>query len=209
MNHWQKQLHKYVKEYNHSIQVYMLNVSVWAVAHKLYFLDHIWSLCFHKMLETSGGAGSWFERPHLTTASCSSNYSLSVSASRWPHLYHHLHLSRDQSGQTFISWGGGHIWLHTGFVFARFYSEYEEAEWPSALQNEVHKTRAARNYCTKTSTKDGALYRDTSFPYTLYCWITQVFPLFWQLPLLAFFQWSLLPCITKQKLETVWKTAAC
>lgn len=29
------------------------------------------------------------------------------------------------------------LWLHTGFVLTRFYFEYEGAEWPSALPEEI------------------------------------------------------------------------
>lgn len=57
--------------------------------------------------------------------------------------------------------------LHIGFVFVRFYFEYEGAERPSALP-EKRTTQSLPQDSAQESTIDCARHGDTSFPYTLY-----------------------------------------
>lgn len=61
----------------------------------------------------------------------------------------------------------------------------------------------------QTHTKDWTMWRQLISIY-LYCWITQVFSLFWQFPPLALFQWSIFLCVAKckQQLGTMWNMTA-
>ena len=85
----------------------------------------------------------------LKTASCSSNHSFSVSVSSWPHLYHHVRLSRDQSEPKFINLGG----RSSGFTLALCLLDLTlNTKEPNGLQPCQKKCTtqhtAARSYCT-------------------------------------------------------------
>lgn len=95
-------------------------------------------------------------------------------------------------------------WLHLRFAFPRSYFEFEGAEWPSVLPEKCtvqHRAACQKLLYRQTSTKDCALWRETSFPCTLYCWITQVFSLFWRL--LCWLSFSEATCLALESVNKV------
>lgn len=122
--------------------------------------------------------------------------------SSWPHLYHHLHLSGDQSGQKFINLGG----RSSGFTLALYLLDFTlNTKELNGLQpcqkNTLNRTQSCQELLhRKTSTKDCAHCAETPhFHILCIAELLRCFSLFWQLPPLAFFLWRILTGIAKCK----------